>query len=239
MTAGLFILLKAHDKCTAGYVNFKYVRKQSSKRNPNQLHVATSSPTTSVTAKHQNPTTLISRLQVFLLLLLLLFLFPILFLLLLLFFLGLLLGRFLLFFLPFLFVELVPHFLFCLGLLFERGFGESLRFFDTVGHNDVVKEGAGLNLPQLEADCSARIATMVNGVVLLESWVRNHGMNPLTLVGGIVNLLLRPLSLVLGVANLWRLPLTILLNIPVFGLLSLWVRDQLRNVIVACWFLVL
>ena len=118
----------------------------------------------------------------------------------------------------------VVHLLLLLSILLESG-PDSLSVLKAIGDEDVVEDGAGLDLPQLEADVSAVLADVVDGLVVDVLRVGDHRSLPLALVLGIVDHSGSPLTLVSGIRNHGSLPFTIVLIIPVVGLLGLGVRD--------------
>eukprot|EP00123_Amoebidium_parasiticum_P006625 comp17537_c0_seq1/m.17095 comp17537_c0_seq1/g.17095 ORF comp17537_c0_seq1/g.17095 comp17537_c0_seq1/m.17095 type:complete len:403 (+) comp17537_c0_seq1:258-1466(+) len=108
----------------------------------------------------------------------------------------------------------------------ERLLRELLGLRDAVGNEDVVEDRPGLDLPQVETD-GAEVLVQVEVVVGLVLGVGDLGLDPLALVGRVVDLLGGPGALVLGVGDLGGLPLTIILIIPVLGLLGIGVVDLL------------
>ncbi|GMT09210.1 hypothetical protein PFISCL1PPCAC_507 [Pristionchus fissidentatus] len=104
--------------------------------------------------------------------------------------------------------------------------GVLLGLLNRVGDDHVREDGTGLHLPEVESDGSPRLVEvqLVIGSVL---GVVNVGMDPLALVGGVLDLLGLPLSLVLGVVNHGRFPLSVHLIIPVVRLLRVLVGNVL------------
>ena len=97
-----------------------------------------------------------------------------------------------------------------------------------VGDENVVEDGAALDLPQVETDRAelfvlADLLRLV-GVVL---GVGDHGVDPLALVAGVVNLPRLPLALEVGVVDHGGLPLAVHLVVPVLGLGGVRVGDVL------------
>ena len=111
------------------------------------------------------------------------------------------------------------------GGLIEEGLGLSERVSD----NDVVKDGAGLDLPEVEADDAALEGVDLSVVLVIG--VVNLGVDPDALVAGVLNLLGPPLSLVGGVVHLGGDPVAVHIIIPVLGLGGLGVIEELGLVV--------
>mmetsp|Transcript_27887 Transcript_27887/g.78151 ORF Transcript_27887/g.78151 Transcript_27887/m.78151 type:complete len:379 (+) Transcript_27887:324-1460(+) len=135
-----------------------------------------------------------------------------------------------------LFLEvLVVHVLLSV-LLLEVGFlGEFLGLLDAVGDDDVIKDGSGGDLPQLESDVRAPVlADLVHFVVVLEIGIVDHRVHPRTLVVRVFDLLLHPRPLVLRVVNHRWLPVAVVLVIPVLRLGGVRIGNFGGDVVVSC-----
>merc|ERR1719322_1410711 len=106
-----------------------------------------------------------------------------------------------------------------------------LGVLGVVGDEDVVEDGAALDLPEVKADGAELLVLAdlldVVGVVL---WVGDHGVDPLALVVGVVDLPGLPLALEVGVVDHGGLPLAVHLVVPVLGLGGIGVGHVLRLV---------
>merc|ERR1719499_151574 len=106
-----------------------------------------------------------------------------------------------------------------------------LGVLGVVGDEDVVEDGAALDLPEVEADGAELLVLAdlldVVGVVLR---VGDHGVDPLALVVGVVDLPGLPLALEVGVVDHGGLPLAVHLVVPVLGLGGIGVGHVLRLV---------
>jgi len=71
-------------------------------------------------------------------------------------------------------------------------FADLLGFSWVVSDQNIIEDGSGLDLPQVESDLADLVvfAQFLCGVGV-ELWVRDHGVNPFALVGWIVNLEIR------------------------------------------------
>merc|ERR1719474_1131286 len=104
----------------------------------------------------------------------------------------------------------------------------SLGLGGVVGDHHVVEDGAGLDLPQIEANLAVLgVLADVLGVIRVVLTVVDLRVHPGALVVGVVNLPWLPLSLVLGVVDHGRLPLAVHLVVPVLGLRGVRVGDVL------------
>merc|ERR1712087_982785 len=92
--------------------------------------------------------------------------------------------------------------------------------------DDVIEDGASLDLPQVETE-KAEIGVTVQIVVVLVFRVCNLLLLPEALVCGIRDSFDTPLALVFGIVDHWGLPLAILLVVPVVRLLGSRVYDAL------------
>mmetsp|Transcript_20426 Transcript_20426/g.15056 ORF Transcript_20426/g.15056 Transcript_20426/m.15056 type:complete len:221 (-) Transcript_20426:333-995(-) len=81
---------------------------------------------------------------------------------------------------------------------------------------------------------AANIEILVFSVV----WIRNHRVDPFTLVCWIVNHTGFPWSSIFRVVDQWRLPLSIFLVIPIFWFLCFRIRDFLWNIVPTFWLLI-
>lgn len=135
------------------------------------------------------------------------------------------LFRLLLILLPLDLILSLLHLLFAsLGVLdIGHGLGSQLN---VVRDQDIVEDGAGLNLPQIEAQ-SADLLAQVQFVVSHILGISDLGMLPGALVVRVVQLLRLPLALVFGVVDHWGLPLAVHLIVPVLRLGGIWVGDVL------------
>mmetsp|Transcript_18199 Transcript_18199/g.43072 ORF Transcript_18199/g.43072 Transcript_18199/m.43072 type:complete len:352 (-) Transcript_18199:307-1362(-) len=142
--------------------------------------------------------------------------------------------------LPLNLLDVVEHLLLPVLLLEEGLLGELLRLLEAVGHKDVVEDGAGLDLPQLEADVGAAVsgAHGVHLVVVGVFRVGDHGMLPRSLVVRIVDHLGLPRPLEVRIVDHGRLPFAVVLVVPVVGLLGIGVGNFLRDVVVSIGLLV-
>merc|ERR1719198_1075976 len=104
--------------------------------------------------------------------------------------------------------------------------GESIGLSLVIADNDVVEDGAALNLPEIEAN-EAEIGILVERIIILVLGVRNLPGLPDALVCGVGDTLGIPLTLVLRIVLHGRLPLAILLIVPVVGLLRLGIHNAL------------
>ena len=130
-----------------------------------------------------------------------------------------------------------------LGLLLEllhglELLGPLLSLGLVIGDKDVIKDGAGLDLPDLDTDVLEG-GVGVELLVLLEVGVLDHGVLPDALVGGVGDAARVPLALVLGVLDGGGLPLAVGLVVPVLGLGGVGVSDALGDVVPALGLLVL
>lgn len=99
-----------------------------------------------------------------------------------------------------------------------------------VADQEVVKDGAGLDLPQVEADLAEIVLAEVLGVVGVIFGVVNLGVDPRALVGGVIDLARLPFALVLRVVDHGWLPLAVHVIVPVLWLSGVRVGDVLRLV---------
>lgn len=127
----------------------------------------------------------------------------------------------------------IPHLVLC-----PRAVGKLVGFLKAVSHDDVVKDGASLDLPQLKPNVFA-VGVDVEVWVGLVVGVVNVGCLPDALVVGVVHHLLLPLALVLRVGKGGGLPLAILFVIPIVGLGSLVIHNRCGDVIPTLGLLVL
>mmetsp|Transcript_30205 Transcript_30205/g.86214 ORF Transcript_30205/g.86214 Transcript_30205/m.86214 type:complete len:337 (+) Transcript_30205:278-1288(+) len=134
----------------------------------------------------------------------------------------------------------VVHRLFRVLLLEESLLGKGFGLLYAVRHNNVVKQGTRLNLPNFETNmCASILANLVHALVVLVVGVWDHWVDPLALVIGVVDHFLLPWSLVFWVVNHRRFPFTIVLVIPVLGFGGIRVGDFRRNIVPAFWLFVL
>mmetsp|Transcript_14862 Transcript_14862/g.40055 ORF Transcript_14862/g.40055 Transcript_14862/m.40055 type:complete len:357 (+) Transcript_14862:459-1529(+) len=108
--------------------------------------------------------------------------------------------------------------------------GQLLGLLEVIGHDDVVEDRTGLDLPQLEAH-KLQVVEGIQLSVGLVVGVVNLGGLPLALVVGVLDLLGLPSALELRVGDHGRLPSTILLVVPVLRLLGIGVRNGGLNLI--------
>merc|ERR1719322_1098126 len=129
--------------------------------------------------------------------------------------LGVGVGRLLLRLLLLLLVLLLLHFLLALFRHRPCLLSDLLGVLSVVGDEDVVEDGAALDLPEVEADGAELLVLSdlldVVGVVLR---VGDHGVDPLALVVGVVDLPGLPLALEVGVVDHGGLPLAVHLVVP-------------------------
>eukprot|EP00760_Papus_ankaliazontas_P028153 PhM_4_TR3556/c0_g1_i1/m.67876 len=116
---------------------------------------------------------------------------------------------------------------------------EVLDVLLVVGHDDVVEDRAGLDLPEVEAHAGEGLARQVELGVGLVLGVGDLLRLPLALVRGVGDALRLPLPLELGVGDLRGLPLAVLRLIPVVGLLGVGVGDGLGLLVPVLGLLVL
>merc|ERR1719367_647872 len=133
-------------------------------------------------------------------------------------------------------LSLFPLFLILLILHFLLGvLGDSpclitnlLGKVDVVSDQEVVKDGARLDLPRIETDGAEIVVDtqlgLLSGVIV---GVVDFRVDPLALVGRVVDLSWLPLSLVVGVVNHGWLPFAVHLVVPIFGLGGVGVGDGL------------
>merc|ERR1719499_3088420 len=140
-------------------------------------------------------------------------------------------GRLLLSLLLLLLVLLLLHLL--LPLFRHRPclLSDLLGVLGVVGDEDVVEDGAALDLPEVEAD-GAELLVLADllDVVSVVLGVGDHGVDPLALVVGVVDLPGLPLALEVGVVDHGGLPLAVHLVVPVLGLGGVGVGHVLRLV---------
>merc|ERR1719420_222600 len=145
--------------------------------------------------------------------------------------LGVGVGRLLLSLLLLLLVLLLLHLLLALFRHRPCLLSDLLGVLSVVGDEDVVEDGAALDLPEVEADGAELLVLSdlldVVGVVLR---VGDHGVDPLALVVGVVDLPGLPLALEVGVVDHGGLPLAVHLVVPVLGLGGVGVGHVLRLV---------
>merc|ERR1740117_2402458 len=85
---------------------------------------------------------------------------------------------------------------------------ELISFSNIVGDNDVVKDGATLHLPEVEAN-EAKVSKLVHFLVVDIVWVGNFLSLPDALVSGVGDTLDGPLALESWIVNHWCLTITI------------------------------
>jgi len=105
-------------------------------------------------------------------------------------------------------VFLLERFLFSCLVLGEGFTHKGFCLGNTVGHNNVVKDGSTLHLPKFETNIAQR-REGDNLVVFVVVGIVDFGMNPFTFVGGIRNLFRFPFALEFGVINPRSFPGTI------------------------------
>ena len=95
----------------------------------------------------------------------------------------------------------------------------SLGLLDVVGDENVVEDGSRLDLPQVEADLADLVVlAQFLGGFRLELGIVDHGVDPLALVSGVVDLAGLPLTLELRVVDHGWLPFAVHLIIPILRL---------------------
>merc|ERR1719375_939962 len=95
-----------------------------------------------------------------------------------------------------------------------------------VSDDNVVKDGATFNLPQIKAN-ESEVGILVYAVIILVLWIGNLLCLPEALVRWVGDSFCDPLTLELGIVLHRRLPLTILLIVPVVRLLRLTINNSL------------
>jgi hypothetical protein len=106
---------------------------------------------------------------------------------------------------------------------------------EVVSDEDIVEDGAGLDLPQLEANV-LQIVEAVDLEVGRVIRVVDLWRMPCTLVVGVFDAAGLPRTLVLRIVNKGRFPLAILLLVPVLGLGGVGICNLGGNVVVPLWF---
>mmetsp|Transcript_27444 Transcript_27444/g.81762 ORF Transcript_27444/g.81762 Transcript_27444/m.81762 type:complete len:424 (-) Transcript_27444:20-1291(-) len=104
--------------------------------------------------------------------------------------------------------------------------GEGVGLGPVVGDEDVVEDGAALDLPEVEAD-EAEVGVLVHLVVVLVLGVGDLLRLPHALVGRVGDALHVPVALVVRIVDHRSLPLAVLLVVPVVRLLGRGVDDAL------------
>merc|ERR1712113_1156628 len=104
--------------------------------------------------------------------------------------------------------------------------GECISLRCIIGDDDVIEDGAALDLPQIEAN-EAEIIVLVKGIIVNKLRVCNLLRLPDALVGRVGNALDIPIALVGWIVLHRRLPLAVLLIIPVIWLLGVCIDDAL------------
>mmetsp|Transcript_20159 Transcript_20159/g.30905 ORF Transcript_20159/g.30905 Transcript_20159/m.30905 type:complete len:477 (+) Transcript_20159:117-1547(+) len=139
------------------------------------------------------------------------------------------------------FLFLVYRFFFLLHLLLVISSAEkcisskvhSLKFI--IRDNNIIKERAGLDLPQLKTNVRTGIllgAYIVQGIIWHKCRVINHGMLPCPLIVRIAYLLRVPRTMIIRIVNHGWLPFPILLIIPVLWLGSVRIGNFRRHIII-------
>merc|ERR1712227_714925 len=127
----------------------------------------------------------------------------------------------LLFFFGLLFLLLI---LFILHLLFRifslaPGFVSDLfGFFGIIGDQNVIENGTGLDLPQIETNfANLVIFAQLFGLISIVFGILNFGVHPFAFVLRVINLTGFPFSLVFGVIDHGWLPFTVHFIVPILG----------------------
>merc|ERR1712226_231968 len=104
--------------------------------------------------------------------------------------------------------------------------GKGVRLSDVIGDDDVIKDGAALNLPEVEAD-EAEVIELVDAVVVHVLRIGDLLGLPEALVRRVGDPLHGPIALVGWIVLHRGLPLAVLFIIPVIWLLRLRINNAL------------